>query len=187
MSFGVDQQFGFFTGGSADNHIYDEPLCAALIEYLKDQQVQSVADLGCGGGQYTRAIKDAGMECDGYDGNPNTVEMTNGLCSVLNLAEPVTLGRSYDCVLSLEVGEHLPKEFEEIFVDNVKRHSNRMIVVSWAIPNQSGLGHFNEQPNEYVQALFETHGFKRDIEAEKPLRAASKFHWFKNTILVFVK
>ena len=46
--------------------------------------------------------------------------------------------------MSLEVGEHLPKEFEDIFINNLDNNNNYGIVLSWAIKGQGGYGHYNE-------------------------------------------
>ena len=55
-----------------------------------------------------------GFKCEAYDGNPNTPEMTGGIGKVLDLSERFDLGKKFDYVVSLEVAEHIPKEYEEI-------------------------------------------------------------------------
>lgn len=184
MSFGLNNDFGFFTGGNADAHVYDYKLSEAIISYLNTIDCHSVLDLGCGGGQYTKAIREAGIECDGYDGNPDTERITDGMCKVLNLAQPFDLGRKYDCVLSLEVGEHIPKQYQDIFIDNVYRHAANTIIISWAVPGQTGLGHFNEMTNMDVITAFDRFNVKRCSTEENLLRSSAKMHYFKNTILV---
>src|SRR5262245_13716833 len=64
-------------------HCFDERLANALARFFT---ATSVVDLGCGDGSYTRALRDAEIECRGYDGNPNTPEMSGGLCEVLDLS-----------------------------------------------------------------------------------------------------
>jgi 2-polyprenyl-3-methyl-5-hydroxy-6-metoxy-1,4-benzoquinol methylase len=185
MSFDYDRQYGFFTGGSANEHIYDVPLCNVIIELLQRYNIKSVVDLGCGGGQYTKAINDAGIYCEGYDGNPDTEQITDGLCKVLNIANPIELDKKFDAVLSLEVGEHIPEKFQDIFIKNIVDSTSKLAIVSWAIPNQPGLGHVNTLSNDIVQQEFRKHDFARILSAERLLRDAAKMHYFKNTILVF--
>ena len=41
-------------------------------------------------------------------------------------------------VMSLEVGEHIPADYEAIFLDNLARHAKEGVLLSWARPNQGG-------------------------------------------------
>ena len=88
-------------------------------------------------------------------------------------------------MLCLEVGEHLPKEYEDTLFNNIIRNSKSEIVVSWAIPGQTGDGHINEQSNDYVKSKMASLGYANNLEAENILRKASTLAWFKNTIMVF--
>jgi hypothetical protein len=90
-----------------------------------------------------------------------------------------------DLVLSLEVGEHLPPQFESIFIQNLHKHNTKAIIVSWAIEGQGGWGHFNERNNSYIKQKFLDLGYYNDIDEEKLIRDASALPWFKNTIMVF--
>lgn len=49
--------------------------------------------------------------------------MSGGKIQQLELGAPVNLGRRFDWVMSIEVGEHIPVESEDIFMDNVIRHA----------------------------------------------------------------
>ncbi|NGX30848.1 MAG: hypothetical protein K940chlam8_00199 [Chlamydiae bacterium] len=169
------------------NHCYDRELSQALVEFFKSKQVNSIADFGCGDGSYTRMLKASGFHCEGFDGNPFTVEMTDGHGQVLDLAIDQNLDKKYDFVLSLEVGEHIPAEFEETFIQNLHRHNAKGLVLSWAIPNQGGHGHFNEKSNAYIKEKFLQLGYVNNVEAEQFLRSRSTLCWFRNTIMVFEK
>ena len=89
--------------------------------------------------------------------------------------------------MSLEVEEHLPKEFEDIFINNLDNNNNYGIVLSWAIKGQGGYGHYNEQNNDYIKEKIMKLGYINDIKAENILRKKSTLWWFKNTIMVFRK
>ena len=110
---------GFWEDNTRSNHKYDNYLSEALCQYLKHIRVKSILDLGCGPGDYADKFIKEGFQCDCYDGNPNTLDLSNNLCKVLDLSIPVNLNKKYDCVLSLEVGEHIPKEYESIFIENL--------------------------------------------------------------------
>jgi cyclopropane fatty-acyl-phospholipid synthase-like methyltransferase len=187
MEFQINNTYGFWEGGGHDNHLFDNSLANELLSLFKNLKIKNILDLGCGTGDYTKFFISNGIVCDGYDGNPNTPEVSDGVCGVINLAHPIDLGNKFDCVLSLEVGEHLPKEYEDIFIQNLDKHSTGLIIISWAIPGQGGGGHFNEQSNEYITEKFIKLGYVRNYDMEAPLRRSPKYHWFKNTIMVFIK
>jgi len=86
-----------------------------MIPWFHIGKVSSVLELGAGMGQYTRALQYSGLFTSCFDGNPNTQELTEGLCGIIDLSKPINLAR-HDWVLSLEVGEHMPKEFEGTFI-----------------------------------------------------------------------
>lgn len=166
-------------------HKFDQPLCNALLEFL--EEVDTIVDFGCGNADYTRRFLAAGKQVDAFDGNPNTPQMTKGLAKVLDLSQDFDLGKKYECVLSLEVGEHIPPAREQIFLNNLDKHSAQCIIVSWALPGQGGDGHFNEQPNDYIKKQFTDRGYKNWEEAEQYLRNSATLWWFKKTIMVFTK
>lgn len=167
-------------------HAFDGKLCQALITFFRTKG-GTVCDLGCGMGEYTRKMREAGISADGFDGNPNTPQLTNGLANVLDLSVPVNFPKKYDWVLSLEVGEHLPPEYERIFINNVVNNNCKGIILSWAVEGQGGYGHFNCRNNDYVKQQIMDCGYDNDIETEKWLRDNVELSWFKNTIMVFIK
>jgi len=168
-------------------HVHDHTLNTEIIKLLKDLNVTSILDLGCGPGLYSKNFIENGFDCKCYDGNPYTEEDTNGRCQVLDLATLVELNRKFDCVLSLEVGEHIPNQYEDIFIQNITNHCSNIIILSWAIPGQSGDGHVNCQRNDYIEVLLKNKNFLRNLELEKSLRKSAKRRWFKNTLMVFEK
>lgn len=163
-------------------YFFDASLAGELTLLLEGM---SVCDIGCGLGKYVQWLRDRGFDSDGYDGNPNTRELTRGLCSTLNFAEPVRLSRRYDAVMSFEVGEHIPKQFEESFIDNVASHARRLVVLSWAVPGQDGDGHVNCRSNLHIIRQFNRRGFRFEPLAAQMLRANCSLYWFKQTLLVF--
>lgn len=171
-------------------HAYDNPLCESISSYLKSKGASSVLDLGCGYGPYTKKLRSEGFKCDGYDGNPDTPKMSlenTGIeCGVLDLSVPFSMEKR-DWVLCLEVGEHIPKEYEEILIKNLHDHNKHGIILSWAIEGQSGYGHVNCRNNDYIINKFTNLGYEFDESSTETLRLASKLKWYKNTILVFEK
>jgi cyclopropane fatty-acyl-phospholipid synthase-like methyltransferase len=132
-------------------HYNDSTLAEGLISFFRSESVSSLADFGCGNGYYVKRLLDHDISSIGFDGNPNTPIMTNNTCKVLDLSIPYKFQEAFDWVISLEVGEHLPKQFEDIFLDNLHNNNRNGIILSWAIKGQGGIGHVNEQNNDYIK------------------------------------
>jgi hypothetical protein len=167
-----------------ETHLFDKSLCDAIIEGI-DKNLTCV-DIGCGNGSYTMALRDAGINCIGYDGNPLTEELTNGICKVMDFSEPQQIGK-FDIVLSLEVGEHIPAQYESRFLNNLRDSSNRIIILSWAIEGQPGTGHVNCRNNDYIIDQMQQRSFNYCKASSLHLRSKSTLPWFSNTIMVFEK
>ncbi len=179
---------GYWAGrGAAEEHVHDEQLEAELVQFLKVEQAESLVDFGCGLGLYVQALRNQGFTATGYDGNPDTPKISKKIGKVLDLSKKFQLRKKFDWVMSLEVGEHIPHEYEETFVKNLDRHAKKGIIISWAVPGQKGLGHFNEQSNEYIRSLITNLGYTNDLEAEAKFREQASLSWFKDTIMVFRK
>jgi len=175
-------------------HFNDYRLAEALPDFFKENNIVSIMDCGCGTGFYVNQLRSKGFdEAQGCDGNPGTKEP----CIVADLSKPDFLantkmsGRTFDCVMSLEVAEHLPPEHEQAFLDNLTgiAKENGCIILSWAKKGQGGLGHVNEQNEDYVLEKMSTRGWTFQQEASDRLRlqTSPNTFWFRNTIYVFRK
>jgi len=169
------------------NSEFDRPLADSLVEFFKKENVNSLVDFGCGMGEYVKTFQSNGINASGFDGNPNTPQLTNNVCQILDLSVPKQFDEPFDWVLSLEVGEHLPPQFEDIFIQNLHVNNKYGIVLSWAVKGQGGHGHFNEQNNDYIKSKICELGYLNDIKSENKLRNSSTLSWFKNTVMVFRK
>ena len=180
---------GFSEGiEGSSQHCYDEKLSDALLIFFKNEQVKTLCDFGCGIGSYVQYFKKNNLNVYGYDGNPNTPELTNNTCEVLDLSKPIKFDTPFSWVMSLEVGgqaqmKHLSKKFEDVFINNLHNNNENGMVLSWGGQG----GHFNEENNDYIKSKICKLGYINDIEAEERLRKHSSLWWFKNTIMVFRK
>lgn len=171
---------GFWIGDATIQHKHDPQLADALAKLFRNS---TVYDLGCGEGKYVKHFNDQGdIDALGFDGNPLTDKYT--FCMTFDITKSMNLPKN-NWVLSLEVGEHIPKELMSQYIDNLKNLSEDGIVLSWAVPGQGGDGHVNELPNEDVIALFPEYDY--DIETSLYLRSKATLWWFKSTIMVFKK
>jgi cyclopropane fatty-acyl-phospholipid synthase-like methyltransferase len=180
-------EHGFWLKEKGFIHSFDEKLALAIFKFLKREKAKTIVDFGCGRGEYLKYLMEKGFFCEGYDGNPKTPKMTKGLAKVLDLAVFQDLKRKFDWVISLEVGEHIDKKYQDIFIENLVLHCKRGIIISWAIPGQGGQGHCNEKSNEDVRKCFEKRGFFSDLEEEKIFRKKAKMDYFKKTLMVLRK
>ena len=178
---------GYWIGSEAKSqHCHDSRLANALTTFFQRECTDgNIVDLGCGMGNYVKHFRSKGLVADGFDGNPNTPTLTDGVCGIRDLSEPFRFSEPYNWVMSLEVGEHLPKQFETTFIENLHNNNKRGILLSWAVVGQGGHGHVNERNNDYIRERIETLGYCSDMAAESELRAAASLSWFKNTIMVF--
>jgi cyclopropane fatty-acyl-phospholipid synthase-like methyltransferase len=179
---------GYWQGNVDEcHHEYDEPLSKALVDFFSKQRANSIVDFGCGWGDYVKHFIQNYLNAIGYDGNPNTPEISNNTCKVLDLSKEHRFAKPSDWVMSLEVGEHLPCEFEDIFINNLHHNNTKGIILSWALKGQGGHGHVNEQDNDYIKSKICKLGYLNDIETEEKFRECATLPWFKNTIMVFIK
>jgi len=133
---------------------------------------------------YLKNLNQVCVQVNGCDGNPFTSELTEGLGFQADLSLPHQF-KKVDWVISFEVGEHLPKEYESTFIDNLCTHANKGIIMSWAFPGQPGEGHINCQSSEYIISQLYKRGFLVDYIESNNIRSLSDTWWFQANLLVF--
>lgn len=169
----------------ASNFPHSELLCFRLLFMLFNRH-KLLIDFGCGDAWYLDIFRQAGsyalMGFDGqnFRGHP--------LVIVRDLSEPIktsVVGQ----VLSLEVGEHIPQQFEQTFIDNLCNHCSSRMVISWAIPGQEGIGHVNCRSNNYIIDQIQARGFKFNPELTHYARTDIEpgVSYFKFSLMVFDK
>ena len=175
---------GYWVGTNiVEEHMFDLNLATAIEKFLPKES--SIIDLGCGKGSYVKHLRNAGFDCHGVDGNPNTPELTDNLCSQADLAKPLESNRIFDWVISLEVAEHIPAKYERTYLGNLDKLNRNGIILSWGLPGQTGLGHVNCRDNEYVKCRLAAMGYEELSEASQAMRDVATLEWFKHTVMVF--
>lgn len=184
---------GYWENTTQEGHGVDESIAKAIKIFFQSEILNlwktplKVIDIGCGNGFYTEYLNYDGIVCVGFDGNPNTEFISNRFCGVADFTEYQDLGE-FDWVLSLEVGEHIPFEYEDIFIYNLHRHNKYGIVLSWAVEGQGGDGHVNCHNNDYIIKKFTDLGYTLDDVWTDIIRSkASNCYWFSDTLFVFRK
>lgn len=175
---------GFWISNEDKEHVFIPELSKEINKYTSKHKIKKVYDFGCGTGEYLKKLTEYNnkIEATGFEGHQIERDFSNivkvDLSQYLSI-EPV------DLVISIEVGEHIPKQYEQIFIDNICRHAKSHIVMSWAIKGQGGLGHVNCQDNDYIIDEISKRGFSFDSETTFSMRAKMPDIWIKNTLMVF--
>lgn len=163
---------------NSGEHKTDTKLVPVLAKFFQGKYVASFGD---GPGRYKQLLSDSGLlkGYDAYDGAPFSEKTSEGRVMYLDLTLPQYGLPLYDWVMSLEVAEHIPKEYESIYLDNIARHAKEGIILSWAKPGQGGFSHVNTRPFEYVKAAFEKLGFEHDAQNSDMLKKAASLEWLQ--------
>jgi len=158
---------------------------------LQHYRPSSVADIGCGRGAWLVEWRRAGVaDWLGVDGDyvpkagllvPPDHFLTQDLTSHFDL------GRKYDLVISLEVGEHIPPLATDIFVDNLCAHADA-ILFSAAVPGQGGTSHVNEQTYDFWRQRFAARGYRLfDFVRPKLVSHREVEPWYRYNSLFFAR
>jgi SAM-dependent methyltransferase len=175
----------FFAWGDPGSRASAERVVPVLTAALK---VGSVLDVGCGRGTWLAQWARAGVgEIFGVDGAPSDASelaIPSRAFRRQDLTQPFDLGRRFDLVQCLEVGEHIDRQYSSTLVDNLVRHGT-LILFSAATPGQLGEHHVNERPLGFWRALFAArncfpYDFVRPRIATRQVMA-----WYRYNVLLY--
>lgn len=178
---------GIWSQWTADKYHQSSPkLAAFMAAQLTVTSNRMIMDFGCGNAFYCAELANMGFNCLGIEG----FKLNNFLhrdVEIHDLTKPLELGcRGH--VISLEVGEHLPKSAEQTFLDTITKHCEGLLFMSWALPGQPGIGHINCQPQEYICDEICRRGFsflpQMTIEARES-HIDDNTDWFRRTLMIF--
>jgi SAM-dependent methyltransferase len=151
-------------------------------------QPTSALDVGCGLGTWLSVLEDRGLsDLVGIEGtwfNPAEA-VCKAVIKTLDLEADFDLGRRFDLVICLEVGEHLSSNAAARFIDDLCRHASA-VLFSAAIPFQGGTHHVNEQFLSYWEALFVKRDFRLlDIIRGQIWHDEQVLWWLRQNIVLF--
>lgn len=156
-------------------------VCSYIAQIYRP--LRSVLDVGCGVGLFLAEANKLGadiingVEAEWLDDDLLVVDRS--CIRHHDLTKPLDMQCTYDLVISLEVGEHLPAIAAETYVASLVRHG-RMILFSSAIPHQGGVHHVNEQWPEYWARLFVKHNY-HFVDIVRP------HFWYDREMILYIR
>ena len=174
------------SGPDSSQHATDTEIVKYLADFFKDMRVASFGD---GPGIYKNYFDGTGLlkVYDAYDGAPYSPRSTTGRVDFLDLSTPQYGLPIYDWVLSLEVAEHIPEKYQDVFLSNIVRHAKTGVILSWAEPGQDGYHHVNNRDLSFVVGAMETLGFERNVSESKLLQSHCTLSWLAKNTNVYVR
>jgi cyclopropane fatty-acyl-phospholipid synthase-like methyltransferase len=166
-------------------HAFSYYTARYISKYFEKEKL--VIDLGCGLGTILQYLKDVGFtDLIGIEGSELSNFDFNNI-KKLDLTNPLFLDKGN--VISIEVFEHIPAQYEKQFVDNILNCCDGKLVISVATVGQPGIGHVNCKNNDYIINIFESNGFKFNSERTKEIRSTVENHvdYLRNTLMIFEK
>lgn len=160
---------GYFAGGDPDT-LY--PQMWAYV--LKRESVTSILDVGCGDGTAVDWFLARGVDAFGIDGvaqeNPRVMQhdYTTGDARMRDDA-------AFDLVWSCEFVEHVDAEHVDNFMVDMARAP--LVLMTHAVPGQTGHHHVNCQDATYWIDAFARHGYAVDFGLTGETRARAHSYY----------
>lgn len=161
-------------------HDFSYRLAKWIGEYMPKNE--PLSDIGCGPATYLRYLHDIGFyNLQGYEGTPQNFEY--GKVKLQDLTNTFTFDGNAIC---LEVGEHIPEEYLDVFLNNLAQCTGKLIL-SWGVPGQDGIGHVSCRHNIWVIDQMEKRGFKLNVPDTLTVRTVveDRVSYFRNTLMIF--
>lgn len=159
-----------------------------VVDYLiKRFSLRSMLDLGSGQGHAASLFHRLGviaLACDGLLENVQSAVHPTVLCDFTKSS----FRCSVDLVWCQEVAEHVEEAYVGNFVESLA--SGKFIIMTHALPGQSGYHHVNLKPAEYWIDKMSEVGFNYDEEDTNRIRALAgvdKARYLQKSGLVFVR
>ena len=171
---------------------------SALEDVFDLKIIDSICDVGTRIGNllYFAKKKYPKIEIAGYEyfewSKQYAHETVSEYIKILDLSKPFKNYKTFNLVNCTEVGEHIPKESEDVFIDNLCKLSNDILIVSWS--NEVVDQHLNPQKKSYIIKKIIKKGFQEWTEKSSDLEFSLKkkikreaFPWLSKSIMVFKK
>lgn len=139
--------------------------CTEIWDWSKNELgVESVLDVGCGLGYTMEYFASLDIDVLGVDGSPSAIR-DNVMPNKVHQHDYSTAKwippKKIDLVWSSEFLEHVEQQYEPNFFETFK-YASKFLMVTFAVPGQTGHHHVNEQEEAYWIEKIEAIGFKYD-------------------------
>jgi 2-polyprenyl-3-methyl-5-hydroxy-6-metoxy-1,4-benzoquinol methylase len=171
---------------------------SALEDVFDLKIIDSICDVGTGTGNllYFAKKKYTKIEIAGYEyfewSKQYAHQTVSEYIKISDLSESLKNYKTFNLVNCSDVGEHIKKESEDVFIDNLCKLSNDILIVSWS--NEVNDQHLNPQKKSYIIKKIIKKGFQEWTEKTSDLRFSLKnkikheaFPWLSKSIMVFKK
>jgi len=144
---------------------------------IKDHNIESVADIGCGLGYSTKYFSQKGLYVVGVEGGTNAINnnVFEGNLLQNDYTETSAFDSEYDThdlIWCAEFVEHVEEQYADNFLNDFK--TGKFVAMTFAAPGQPGYHHVNCQPQEYWIKKLEEIGFAFDAEYSEELRKIAR-------------
>ena len=149
-----------------------------------------VLDVGAGIGLYVEHLRERGVYAFGVDGIEGVHKLSDGRVSQLDMTDTTAwldirqIAPRFDLVMCIEVGEHIPEQHLQAFLDNLDRIVTRRYLISWGVPGQRGHNHVSCRSPEWVANEFGKRGIALDEQKTIAARKLAGKGWDRK-LLVF--
>jgi len=181
-------------GGNLGKTNIDEDLLRFLYTDLK---MRSFLDIGCGPGGMVFNASYIGFKARGIEGDPNSIPKDCPLITQIDYRKTSSgLKNKFDIGYSCEFLEHIPAKYMKNYMEDF--NLCKSIIITAAPPGWGGIGHVNEQSEDYWIKTFSENNFQIDKKMTQKIREiscikfagktrASKKQFIKNRGLFFNK
>jgi hypothetical protein len=139
---------------------------------IKDHNVESIADIGCGLGYSTKYFSKKGLYVVGVEGGTNAINKSvfEGILLQNDYTKSSAFDddNHFDMIWCCEFVEHVEERYAFNFLNDFKKA--KYVVMTFADVNQPGYHHVNCQPESYWIKKIQSIGFEFDQEYSNKLR-----------------
>ncbi len=147
----------------SDQQVETQDSASEIVPFLMQWLApRSVIDIGCGVGDWLAELQKQGVErilgVDGEYVNRDWLRIPRESFVPHDLTQPFATTDRFDLAICLEVAEHLPESVAQSLIKCLTTLSP-VVLFSAAVPFQGGVGHVNEQWQDYWAARFVDEGY----------------------------
>lgn len=177
----IGQQYN--PGGSVqggDSWLYEQKVWDYCIGPL---HAKSILDIGAGEGHAAKYFSEMGCHVVAVDNDEHAIN--NAVYPIVrhNFKEGAFPGGTIDLVYMSEFVEHLPQNYLPHLAETLTRTD--MVLMTFARPGQQGLGHINNQSEQYWVSWFARYGFVKDEPRTQEIRELAEHIRFGKSSILF--